>query len=543
MKTTTGSTIENLHLILETWIQRHRLQRVISNMPLGAAAGLSSATLICLFLISSTRLLLQEAIYVLVGGVVVGAVLGGITPWLKRSSNLDRARFFEQHFGLQERISTALEIGLSSDGTHLGQSPFAQLLLDDAIFHAQKVNIRLRLPIRPHLRVFTPLILVVLFSIGVLWAGRTQLHLAAAQRQEQRAITTAAQEIQQLIEEISSTKDIPPEQVQTLTAPLHDALAALDQAANTEEAMAALETAQAELESMSQDPAMQTAQQLQASATALDNTSEPGSPLAQFSQSLAEGDLAAAANALTQINPSELTEGERQALAEQLASMASSLQAIDPTLAASLATASQALQSADQASDATRSLAEAARQLTEVADQVQQAGQAQALAQNLANQQAALAESASSNQPGATASGLPGDAGVSSNTETLDGNTPGSGAGRGDSDSSVPATSGTGGPVDSANSPGDGGLEALPPASSGDRPLSGDGELVSMPPSGLAGDQLGSAINPGSEVASQVPYTQVYAAYLDAYRQAQQQGSIPLHMQDIVRQYFTSLAP
>ena len=69
--------------------------------------------------------------------------------------------------------------------------------------------------------------------------------------------------------------------------------------------------------------------------------------------------------------------------------------------------------------------------------------------------------------------------------------------------------------------------------------------MVTLPGSGdNSGDVTGqSGINPGKESPSQVPYSQVFAEYANAYRQAIDSGQVPPQMKDLIRQYFSSLEP
>jgi hypothetical protein len=53
--------------------------------------------------------------------------------------------------------------------------------------------------------------------------------------------------------------------------------------------------------------------------------------------------------------------------------------------------------------------------------------------------------------------------------------------------------------------------------------------------------EVDRAENPEGEVT--VPYNQVYSDYANAANQALDTGYIPLGLRDVVREYFTSLAP
>jgi hypothetical protein len=58
------------------------------------------------------------------------------------------------------------------------------------------------------------------------------------------------------------------------------------------------------------------------------------------------------------------------------------------------------------------------------------------------------------------------------------------------------------------------------------------------------GDVVGQGNNTNTGSGSvTVPYDQVYSGYADSAYQAVDNGGYPLNLQNVIKQYFTSLAP
>ena len=121
----------------------------------------------------------------------------------------------------------------------------------------------------------------------------------------------------------------------------------------------------------------------------------------------------------------------------------------------------------------------------------------------------------------------------------------GSGSGKGTANSDTKGSEAGGKPIDQNNGPGDGGEAPYEPIYAPQRLGGSEGDTVTLPGSGdPTGEVTGqSGTTPGSDTPSQVPYSQVFAQYANAYRQAIDSGQVPPHMRDLIRQYFSSLEP
>jgi hypothetical protein len=155
------------------------------------------------------------------------------------------------------------------------------------------------------------------------------------------------------------------------------------------------------------------------------------------------------------------------------------------------------------------------------------------------NQSGAGNQAGQGNQPG-QGSGQNG----SSAQQGSAGSGSGSGRGSGDSGDARGPEAGAN-PIDQNNGPGDGGETTYEPIYAPQR-LGGTGDdTVTLPGSGDPNGEVQgqSGITPGTNNPSQVPYSQVFAEYANAYRQAIDSGQVPPQLRDLIRQYFSSLEP
>src|SRR5690606_7477030 len=76
--------------------------------------------------------------------VAVGVLVGALTIWLWRRPSIESARRFDIDFRLNERVSTALELGA---GRIRSSDEIAARQLEDARVKAGAVSIRERLPL------------------------------------------------------------------------------------------------------------------------------------------------------------------------------------------------------------------------------------------------------------------------------------------------------------------------------------------------------------------------------------------------------------
>ncbi len=560
--------MDELEKILGRWLRWFHFRRGVywslHGFILGIIAGLLAAFLLTL----QNRLVRPEFSGLVFGAAAAGFLLAALLAALWPVSREWAARYFDRRFGLQERVSTALELGCCAESENPLAVAMSQKQLADARLAAAAVHPRQLLPIR--LRP-AELGLAAALCLGALllasWGQSHFLQTAQARRVKQ-AIAAEAKQVEEMrsrIEEIQSQK-LTPEQVQALTRPLQEAQKKLQEAQTLEQAASALEDAENTLQALNPAEAQQKTQALRKAGQAL--SQEAGSPLQSFGEKLAAGDIQAAAQALQEIQTGDLSPQEQADLGQQLADAAQSLQQGDPQTAADLQTASQALQTADGQA-AAGALQSAAQDLNDIASQqaVAQAAQ-QAAGQISQSQQQLLAQGAPASPSGSTAGqaaqsgasaangGTSGSSGTgqgaaqagTGGSPASGGQQAGGGAGQGESQGVDTSGSQAGNqPIAQNNGPGDGGESQYEEIYAPQR-LGGDGGVdVQLPgsPNGSPGDQIlgQSPSSPGTQEQSRVPYTQVLPSYQDAYQQAIEADQVPVHLRALVREYFSALQP
>jgi len=346
---------------------------------------------------------------------------------------------------------------------------------------------------------------------------------------EQRAVATLVEEqtaaLADLAEAVAANEALAPEQREMLLRPLDDALAGLaEPAVSREEAVATLSAAEAELRQLSRDfAATALGEAAQAAAAALGDEGAA----AGLAQALESGDGQQAAAAATGLAEalSELSPEARVELSEQLATAAESLASVDEPLADSLARAAEALAAGDVVT-AQQALSETAEALAEGATAMTAAEQAASAAERLGEARQEIAQGGAEPGIGAGESAAQ-EAGGDSGGSTTDGS----------------AQPGAGAPVE-----GGGHVENVyvPPSV----PLDSEGEAVELETQCLTDSEAcGPAVNgqttlpPDSAGGQLVPYNQVLGNYRDAAFEALSEGSIPIRLQGLIRDYFAALEP
>ena len=526
-----------LNHILRRWLRWYRFQRTITWSVRGVLMGLGFALIMTGILIPQGRLVPEEFWRLVVGGTITGLILASVTATTWPIPRLEAAHFFDRRFGLQERVSTALEFAGEGQGQANNQE-IIQKQLADALQTARQVDVYRLLPLR-----FKGLeiCLIAVMLIGTLFLARWAVpYFSAAQNvlAIQQAISEQAAQVEALHKQIEQNESLSPEQRQTLTAPLEEALRKLVEAKTLEQAASAVNDAQQQLSALNPEQSQQQNQALQEVGQQLSSAQD--SPLQQFGEKLASGDYQGAAQELKNLDPNTLDPTHRDSLANELSQAASNLRASNPQLAEQLQAAGEALQKSGETAQAnqqaSRSLQQAAQTLQERRQNLAQAqAAAQVVAQLSQGQQQMVA------QAGQSASS----ASQSGSAQQTGQNSAG-GAGRGEQtgESETGSEAGTS-PIQQNNAPGDGGESQYDRIYAPQRLGDSQGEDMQLPNSGLPGDQVigQSAAAPGAPGLSSVPYTEALPTYQDAYRQAIESGQIPLHLRPLIRDYFSSLEP
>jgi hypothetical protein len=523
---------EQLQGYLRQWHGRRRQSEALLWLPRGLLAGLLAAgTLAALArvrpLLTNEELLAWTA---LLAGA--GLLLSLLFLWLgHRRALIRQAHFADHHFGLQERVSTALEI---QTGRLEVPTELARRQLADTLRAAARVDLPRALPLRFNRQdLFILLLAAALLSAAVLLPN-PQEEVLLRQREIEKTTAEQIQALEAIVEEIRHNPALSAEQQEALVAPIQHAIEELQAGGvNQEQLVAVLSEAEADLRELGRSQNQEALrQQLQAAGQPLaDNPAA-----ADLGRQLQSGNLSRAGAAAAQLadNLPNLTTEQLAALAEDLAATAEALQDVDSQLAGEFARAAQALRDGDTAAQ------QAAQQaLREAAATLQQRAQQQAAAQQAGEAAAQLAQG----RQEATQVGQEGGPG----SEPAAGQLPAPGTGAGAVESGQ-----------AAGEDGSQGQTAAPLPGGGQGPNvfapnfadldEFEGVAVELPAEcrvnpaecGLLIDERPTAFD---DAASVIPYHHVFGEYRDAAYDALSGDYIPLGLKGYVRDYFSSLEP
>ncbi|NJL93792.1 MAG: ABC transporter permease subunit, partial [Anaerolineae bacterium] len=317
----------NLTGVLRRWDRRRRLTLTWLWLPRALLVGALVGMLVAVISLLRPWLLPQEVQQVALVALGGAVALFLLAIWLYPRSIPWLAQHFDLRFGLKERISTALQL-------REGHIPSAGILEPYQIKDTQavvgKVNLREQLPFRARALEWAAMLLALAALLLLLNAD----YRFAKEIEEERAVDQAIEEqieaLEQTREDILSNENLSEAEQQALTQPLDEALEALEAPnISREEAVAALQEAQQQLEALGEGLAQE---ELDAMQQAGNELSESGNPNAESAgEALQSGDPQAAAEALEQLGENvaegELSQEEAEALADQLDAAANATEA------------------------------------------------------------------------------------------------------------------------------------------------------------------------------------------------------------------------
>ncbi len=355
------------HLSRQTrrWDRRLRLVTSTIWLPRGMIVGLLIG--IAVAIISRLRpwLLPDEIALVAVSAVALSSLSALATVWVWPRSLARNARFFDLLFDLKERVSTALEV---SGGLIPIPETLAEHQLNDAVSAARKVDVRARLPFQVRFWELMAVCALGALLLYMLIADNPMSDKIRNQRELNSAINQQIQNLDQAIEEIEANEALTPEEKEALTQPLEDAQSILQQpGVSQQEAVAAMAEASDRLNDMQDGMNAQDEAAYQDAANGL-NQSQMTSDLAQAFQ---KPDLSEAGDAMDQMAEDmveeELTQQQRDELAERLEQTANEIEETNPALAQKLRETAEALREGDMetAQETAREAGELMRQQEE----------------------------------------------------------------------------------------------------------------------------------------------------------------------------------
>jgi hypothetical protein len=535
--------VDDLAGFIRAWSIRARWQRGLRWLFFGLACGLGSALALAIAARFAPLISLPRLIVISILAGSAGAIVALGIPWVRdtRRSMLSWAREFDRRLGLKERLSTALE---ARNGTlNVSNDAIRRLQSADALDRASGVDPRRALPLRVSRRDAAIAAAIGLGLVVALALPNPQQTALAEREQFREAARAEAAKIAEIEKAIENSPFLSDTQKQSALDALDQARRSLEDAnATPEQALAALNEAQARLDALQNDANPALREDLRRAG----QTMTPDELSRQMAEALAQGDFQKAAEqmrTLTSRNGQTLSEAEQQRVANQLDQMAREVQNSDPQLASQLRQAAQDLRQGKADS--------AQQQLGQAADALDRSNQAQASETELqsAEQSAAEARQRVAEATGQSAKGPPSQPGKASGSEGSPTDQPGQQGEPGQGQGGAPTQAQGGQPGSSG--PGD----SITPGHSEDTGtdnsvyapgtrLNPTGSNVTLPES-----QSRTSPDPNSNPrqalpgSSIVPYQQVYREYAKTADQALQTGDVPAALRDYIRDYFSSLDP
>ena len=531
------------------WRRRLKLSLAASWGLRGAGAGLAGGLVVSLAAFYARTLVPEAYLRLLALGAVLGAGLAAALALAWPRSSLSTAIDLDQRLGLRERLSTAVELRRRGWPGALARSQ-----LEDTLQTCARATAEGAFAVRITRRAALMGVLLLLFALLPLWLVRPVFEAAERQAAIDVAMEQERARVGALQVEVSQIEPLDPDRREAVLRPLQTAEERLGQARTIEQALATLGEGEGQLRELATEQATALADSLRAAGERL--SQDPDRDLAALGAQLARGEFQEAAETLQQMDLRPATAAQAEAQARQLDAAAEMLRSSEPQLAEALRDAAASLQTGDSAA-AQQSLNQAAQALGESSQQILQAQVAGQAAGELAAAQARLLQAAESQaiagdgaQGGVSGAGN-GDTGGSDAEAGMEaasssGQGAGGGAGRGEGSAEIGqgAVSGSD-PIAQGNAPGDGGERPYQPLQPSAR-LGGNAALpLSLGSSGQAGELiLGmSGLAPGTPEEARVPYTDVYRRYEASARLAIDSLQPPPHLEALVREYFSSLAP
>jgi hypothetical protein len=392
-----------LNQLVRGWDRRLRVQQVFTWLPRCLLPGLTIGVAIAI--ISRLRPLLMSGQILLLTGSLLAlgfvAMLLAVFFWPRSSQAA--ARRFDILFGLQERVSTALEL---IDGRIHANEELVALQLDDAWETARGVRASESLPLTWRWREWSGVLAVALVLALLLIIPNPQEEKIAQDSAQRAAIDGAADQLRQITQDVAADAALEPQDRDQLLQALQTSTNVLQQPNVTpEEAFASLSDAQSALQEKSDELNQQANSGqagLQAASDALRNFQS--SDQQSQSQNGAEG-VQSALNNLSQ-NAAGMNQQQQQDAASSLQQAAQAMQQANSDAAQAMQQASQSLQQGDPSS-AQQSLGQASDSIQQTQQQQQsQQSSAQQLSQSAqsvqesANQVSQQSQQNQQNQPG-----------------------------------------------------------------------------------------------------------------------------------------------
>lgn len=555
--------------LINSWDERLRKQQIVAWLARVLMIALGTGIMIGLFSRMRPWLSNGQVAQISVLLLWLNIMILGVGLWIWPRSLIKSARRFDHQFGLQERMSTALEL---LEGRISTVDQMAAQQIADAQATGKTVEAARHLPFKTSLYEWVLVVLMAAALALLIFLPNNIAGADSGNSRVQAAIDQTAEDVREAIEEVGTDTGLEDGEREELLETLQASLETLqDEDISAEEAIATANDVETVLQEASDELSELTAEEMEALDAA-----------AEAMEAAPEGDPAETTEAMAESIEGQSTE-EMLSTAEALEQAADALEETAPEIAEALREAAEALREGDTEA-AQEALQEAAEMMEDMQRQQEQreltAEELESMAQQMAQDQQEIAgETEETGEPSDEQSSQQGSeqqgegdpqTGPEGSSGDQEGGEPQAAGERGEQgqegDLQNPGQTGDTGEASQAGNaaadPNDDTTGAEPsdrlnPNDSAPgqereyeevfaprRTVDEDGEDVIVLETG-EGDvpirEVDQTENPEGDVT--VPYNQVFGDYADQANQALDTGYIPLGLRDVVREYFTSLAP
>ncbi len=527
--------LELLSFRLKQWMRLIRLQKAIYWGARGLIFGILGFSVFAIFLVFYSKLLLHKYFYLLFTSGLIGLLFAAGIAFFWPRNLLKLARSYDRIFNLQERVSTAVELSLS-DKIDQG---WKDLQMDDALEATRTVSpkdgIKWHIPKREIWGGVVALVIV----LGTWFYGQGYFQQAESLAKNQQLIEAEINNLEELITDIEDMEQLSVEAKEAISAPLKNSLDDLKKTDSLEAAVSTLSETQQILEELNKTGSTEF-EGLQAAGEQL--AKKEDSPLLIMGDAMKQGNLQKATDSLKSLDLSTLNPQELAGLAEQFTDMAELLENSSPELAEHLQRVSDSIQN-DDIQTAQEAISNASEALSDSAQRIAASDAAKKTADVLADSQGRL-----------MAAAMFGGMTQNSQSKNNSNDSPdveqkgsfGSQAGSGEfEEAKNPGTEASLTPLTQNNQAGENSEKQYDSVYAPQR-LGGTSETELSLASGndSASNAVGSVASSNDQYAqSFVPYSEIYSNYEDSIQQAFENGVVPLSLQPLIRDYFSTLDP
>ncbi len=468
----------------------------------GTLVGIFASVILAVAAITTESLQAANYLYLLALGGILGVGISLLLLWLKRPTQLQSARRFEQAHKLKERISTAIEL---HDDENISPE-WKAMQLDDAYTSTAKIDPRSGFDWRIARRDWGTLVIVAALAVGTWFYGQGAFEQAFIKAEQQAQIEAQVNEIEELVAEIEKNETLSEAEREQITAPLQAAVEELNQAESMEEAVSILADAQESLDELSQ-----------AGAAASQSLHEAGEKLAAmqaeektpFGETLSNSQFQEAADALKEMGVNGMNEQIQSALSEELAQAAEAMQQTNPELAQEMQQAADALQQEMSEEELQQALEQAADAMEQANEQMEMSQAAEQSSEALESSRESMMQTGNEGQP--QGEGQP-----------MAGEPQGEDSGSGSSETG----------------------EGSPDAASAPERIESEGDTAGLDPSGESSAALGEIASQFEQSGESISsYEEFFMRYQTSAWESLQSDAVPLALRSVVRDYFSSLNP